>query len=758
VRLVGLASVADQALVTSAIAQALGVRETGGQPLRDSVIARLQEQHLLLLIDNFEHVLPAAPLLADLLAVCPRLRMLVTSRATLHLRGEHEHAVPPLALPESVAPGRQPASPAALALVPAVALFMQRAQAVKADFALDTANAVPVAAICRRLDGLPLAIELAAARVKLLPPAALLARLERPLSLLTGGARDAPARQRTLHATIDWSYQLLHSVEQALFRRLAVFAGGCTIEAVEAICRVGSELEGDVLDWLGSLVDKSLLQDMPGVDDEPRFGMLETVREYGLEQLAATGEEVVVRDRHLQWCLVVAERAEPELLGAEQDRWLMRLAAEHDNLRVALTWTRESGQEEVGLRLASALCRFWWVRGHLSEGQRRVEDLLAAARSDARATTAREKALCGAGRLAQTQLAFGRAAAHYQESLALARQRDDKGSIARVLTHMGDLAQQQGEYDRASGLYQEAATLYRSTGDTSGLAWTLLGWGDMAADRGEYGQAAAHLEAGLVLFRAQGDTFGLALALDQQGRVALAQGEQEQAAVLFEEQLALCRDLGYHTGMGLALANLGHVARDRGDHDRARAKYEASLAVYEQLEDKRGKARALLGLGDVANAQGDRTRAAACYRDSLALFRRGGPAEVVASVLTTLGRLARECGDLQQAHALFAESLALSRTARTPRGVAVTLEGVAGVALAQGEADRAAYLFGAANALWDLVGGPVDAPLPDREVAGARAALGEDAFGAAWAAGRALPLEEAIALALKGRTEMLPRQ
>jgi predicted ATPase len=368
---VPLEALRDPTLVASSIARTLGLQDRAGQVLLDSLRESLQDKQMLLVLDNFEQVVAAAPLVAELLAACPRLKCLVTSRVVLRLRGEHEFPVPPLDLPD---PRHLPAMDT-LSQYAAVELFIQRALALKPDLRVDNATAPAVVAICVRLEGLPLAIELAAARIKLFPPQALLARLGRRLELLRGGTRDMPERHQTLRHAIAWSYDLLEAGEQALFRRLAVFAGGCTLEAAEVVCQAvhapaagpGQSLE--VLDGVASLVDKSLLRQQAQVSGEPRFRMLETLCEYGLECLTASGEEPAVRRAHADYYRVLVEAAEPALTGPAQEAWLEQLEAEHDNVRAALRWAEESGEAEMGLRLAGALCQFWLIRGHLREGQ-----------------------------------------------------------------------------------------------------------------------------------------------------------------------------------------------------------------------------------------------------------------------------------------------------------------------------------------------------------------------------------------------------
>jgi predicted ATPase/class 3 adenylate cyclase len=372
---VPLAPISDPTLVASTVAQTLGVQETGSRPLLERLKEFLQDKAVLLVLDNFEQVIAAVPVVTALHAACPRLKSLVTSREVLRLQGEHEFPVPPLAVPDL---RHLPASER-LSQYAAAALFIQQASAVKPDFMVTNDNAPAVAEICVRLEGLPLAIELAAARSKLLSPQALLARLGSRLELLRGGARDLPARHQTLRGAIAWSYDLLSPDEQALFRRMAVFVGGCTLEAAEAVCRAAGPPELDVLEGMTSLVDKSLLRQEEEANREPRFQMLETIREYGLECLTTSGELESARRAHATDYLALAEEAEPELTGPQQGVWLHRLETEHDNLRAALQWSQARQDAETGLRLGGALWRFWLVRGYLREGRERLGRLLALA-------------------------------------------------------------------------------------------------------------------------------------------------------------------------------------------------------------------------------------------------------------------------------------------------------------------------------------------------------------------------------------------
>ncbi|HET8850938.1 MAG TPA: adenylate/guanylate cyclase domain-containing protein, partial [Ktedonobacteraceae bacterium] len=455
---VSLAPISDAMLVLPAIAKTLGIRDGIGQSLSARLAEVLLKKQVLLLLDNFEQVVGAAPQVADLLSTCPQLKVLVTSREVLHVRAEHEFAVPPLELPDPA----HLSELAAIARAPSVALFLQRAQAVKPEFRLTITNARAVAEICVRLDGLPLAIELAAARMKLLSPQVLLTRLGRRLAMLTGGSRDVPARQQTLRNTIEWSYQLLNAWEQRLFRRLSVFVGGCTLLAAEAVCTLPDDGEGEVLDGVASLIDKSLLKRMEQAgegSEEPRLLMLETIREYGLEVLAARGEEEIALRAHADYFMQFAEEAEPALKGPQLVMWLERLEREHDNLRAALQWALEGGRAEMALRLGTALERFWVVRGHRNEGRAFLERALAG--SAGVTPYVRAKALLAAARLAFIQSNYDQGEVLAQESLALFQELGDRRGIALSLDRLGMAAWRRGNFTAARVLMEEDLALFR---------------------------------------------------------------------------------------------------------------------------------------------------------------------------------------------------------------------------------------------------------------------------------------------------------
>jgi predicted ATPase/class 3 adenylate cyclase/Tfp pilus assembly protein PilF/DNA-binding XRE family transcriptional regulator len=709
--LVELAALADPALVLQAVAKALGVREEPGRPLLATLAAHLQAKAPLLVLDNCEHLIGAcAEVAVALMRACPRLQLLTTSREALEVAGETLYRVPSLTAPD---PGHLPA-PAQLPRYEAVRLFLERAQARRPEFALTTTNARAVAQICARLDGMPLAIELAAARVSVLPVEGIAVRLDDRFRLLTSGPRTALPRQQTLRATLDWSYDLLGEGEQRLLDRLAVFAGGCTLAAAEAVCS-GEGIEAwEVLDLLGGLVNKSLvlLEEAGGeAEQEPgRYRLLETVRQYGWERLVAAHEAAAVRDRHLAWCLALAEQARPELRGLVQGIWLARLEREHDNLRAALGWSiHEAGDAGLGQRLAGALSPFWRRRGYVSEGRGWLDAALA--RADQRSPSARALVLSGAGTLAWMQGEYRRAVSLYEQALGLQRALDNKVDIATSLTALADVASAQGQFNRAVALYEEALALWRAQGDSVGIHMVLLNMGVSAWNQGEYERASTLLEEALVLVRERGDTWGIALTQFNLGWVAYQQGEYGRAGALLDEALALARQLG----------------------------------------DSWGTSFPLIGLGFVAHAQEDYARAGSLFEESLALSRRIGDKSTIAFALLGLGRIAHTRGDYGQAASLHQEGILISHGIGAAHDAAAGLEELAWTTAARGHYKRAALLGGAAEALRQDLGMrlPRNQQAGHAEAVGAmRAVLGEEAFAAAWAEGRALSLEEAIALAL----------
>ncbi|MDQ4078143.1 MAG: tetratricopeptide repeat protein, partial [Chloroflexota bacterium] len=675
---VALAPVSDPDLVISTIAETLHVQERGAAPLRETLQAHLQDKQLLLVLDNFEQVMEATPLVGELLSTCPDLRVLVTSREALRLRGEREYSLPPLPLPEPTQEASSGAEVvAAFSHYAAVELFVERAQAVKNSFTLTPDNALTVAEICRSLDGLPLAIELAAARSKLFSPQALLARLtdaaSGTLNLLKGGARDLPTRHQTLRDTIEWSYNLLDARERALFRYLAVFVGGASFEAIEAVCNREGDLVLDVLDGVASLVDKSLLRQTEQAEGEPRFFLLRTIQEYALEQLEARGEAQAVRHAYAAYYLDLAQAAEPHLRGAEQAVWLKRLEADHDNLRAVLQWSLEQGDAETAARLAGAIWRFWQTYGYISEGRAWLERALLNGSSP-------ESSLPSAVR-------------------------------AKSMLGAGVLAWMQADHAHAMALFENGLHLFEELGDKGGIATMYGNLGVIAMDRGDYDQALQLMEESLMLRRELGDKWGMSICLNNLGAVAGRQGDQERAQRYYEESLALSRELDDKGMVAIQLANLGAVADDQGDYQRALDLHQESLTLRRELGEKSGIARSLLGLGRVAFKQHNTAQACRYYRESLALGRDLGDKETIVDCL---------------------EGFALVASTREP-------------------SVRAARLWGATAGLREVLGvpwRPVARAEYEPYIMAAQQRTDDSAWADAWAEGRQMTLEQAIAYAL----------
>jgi predicted ATPase/class 3 adenylate cyclase len=663
---VPLASVSNPALVVQAVAQSLGVTEAGGEGLLEALEAYLRDRQLLLVLDNFEQLLDAAPLVAELLATAPGIKALVTSRAVLRLRAEHDYPVPPLELPDLT----DRLNVQSVASFEAVVLFVQRARAAKHDFGLTERNVAAVAAICVRLEGLPLAIELAAARVKLLPPEALLDRLQRRLALVAGGARDLPARQQAMRNAIAWSYDLLTVEDRTLFRWSCVFVGGFALDAAEAICGPPGREPSSVLDGLASLVDKSLLRQEQEVG-QPRFTMLETIREYGLERLAEHTEVDVLGRRHAEFFLWLAEEAEPSLRGPAQVEILQRLDAEYANLRAALDWAVENGDAKLGLRICGAMWRFWQVRGLYREGREQVARVLAMPSAAGRSAERAQAEAC-AGRLAFYQTDFEAAGALFENALSIQRELNDKPAIAFSLVNLGMMAQARGNHALARHLVEE----------------------------------------GVATARAGGDRWVLGASLNWLGGVSHAAGDDDQARQFCEEALGLLRALGDLRQIAATLLNLSLIARAQAELPSARSLLEEAVSIARRLGDKGFLPTALMHLALVSDQR-----------------------EV-------------------DSRPLYEESLMIVREVGDRSGIAASLEGLAGVYAREDDLQRAALLYGAASALREAVGAArllEEEAAYNQQLASVRRGLAADAFAAAFAQGRALLLEEAVAEALQPR-------
>ena len=710
---VSLSSLTSPDFVLPAIAKVLDVLENGERSLNDAVKAALRHKDLLLILDNFEHLLEAAPLVTDLMTVSADLRVLVTSREVLHVYGEYEYEVPPLPLPDldHLPPIDELQNHAALAL------FVERARAVKAGFALTAANIKAVAEICVRLDGLPLAIELAAAHSKLLTPLAMLERLTDRLGFLVGQARDVPDRQRTLRGVIDWSYNLLRADEKRLFVRLGVFAGSFTVEAVEAVgitptVRREGNLPG-VIDQLSALIDKHILHAIPDeLEHEPRFRLLATLREYAQERLRASGDFAMLQNRHLQYRLTLAQQGLADIGGPRQAEWLQRLDADRDNFRAALSWALEhSDHSESGLQLTVALGKFWLMHGDWSEGEQWLK----------------------------------RALAQASDALPVWR--------ARALNIASELADKLGNVPAANALAEESLSLFRVLGDERGLADALCNLAGVSLTHNDYARAELLLIEALALYRRLDVASGTAMALSSLGMAAKERGDYAHAETYFNESLDLNRRAGDSLGIAQDLAQLSYSAYWQSDYARSAELGRQSLEAARCANSRRGMAIALDGLGAALACLGRFDEACACLTDSLILFRELGNKSGEATVLADLAHVAIEQGDYARAEPLYLEGLTLACHVGDRRRMSFCLEGL-GQVLTDADLERAAICFGAAQQVRHMIASPLppsEKQLCAQAIKRIRAGLSDGAFEAAWHWGQTTPVDE-IATRLLGRS------
>ena len=590
VQFVSLASIKDPDLVATALASALEIQQVANRSVPQLIGDRLQNSGpFLLVLDNFEQVLPAANLVAESLDACPSLKVMVTSRSCLRIYGEQEFPVTPLAQNS------------------AIELFVQRAAAVWPDFAINSENASAIQEICLRLDGLPLAIELAAARIKVLPPSAILDRLQSRLQLLTGGALDLPERQQTLRNAIDWSHDLLSDAEQRLFRRLSVFEGGCTLEAGEAVCNTSRDLGIDLLGGLSSLVDKNLVQRVDRAEAEPRFVMLETIREYALECLTNSGDLSAARRAHAAYCLVVAEEGNPELSSADRALWLVQCDLEIDNFRSALNWLFQELELDWGLRLCVALFRFWDMREHITEGRARLETIMRLAGTERPKERARVLLFLGA--LATAQGDYPAAESFLEQSLSLYEGLGDQAGIAASLNALAVSARDRGDYSSAQGSFERSLACWRMLSDRLAIARCLHNLADVVKVRGDYARARWALREAADIFEELGDRNGAAWAINQQGDIARAQGDMAAARGFYQRALSAFRKAGDPWGSARSLTDLGEIDCEEGQHVAAHAAYREALEIFAGLGHRRGTARALEGSAFLALARGHPARA-----------------------------------------------------------------------------------------------------------------------------------------------------
>jgi predicted ATPase/DNA-binding response OmpR family regulator len=701
--LVTLASINNPSLVKVQIAQTLGVKESAGQALIEKLKNFLADKQMLLVLDNFEQIVSAAGLIAELLDTAPGLKILVTSQIRLNISGEQLYEVHPLPLPD---PAELPPLEA-LQHVPAVALFTERAQAIQPDFALTSDNAAAVTQICIHLDGLPLAIELAAARINVLSPQAMLARLSNPFSLLVGGERDRPERHQTIRNTLDWSYGFLGAAERALFAQLSVFAGGCTLEAAEAVCELPGGGTLPVIDNLLSLLNKSMLQQRvePLLENyaATRFGMLELIHDYASQRLRESDAAYDAHKRHALYYLAFAEQADRELSGPQEEIRLIQLERDHDNLQKAIQWALDEGENEIALRLCAALWKFWHAHGNQSEGRRWMRIVLERTREFH--TPARVLTLYGSGWL------------HYD----------------------------QGDWEQATAAHEQSLQLARAIGDQFGIAESLHGVGLMARIRGDDAQAIACYEESLAVFRSLGNREGVAWSLDHLGRVAWFQGNPQHAIRMISEALALFRALEYRRGIALMLGNLGAMLLQQGDLEQADIYLGESLALHEKSGDRLGVVAFQIRLAETARYRGDLDQAEALLRTCLNFCRELGYRWYSALALNGLARVGIAQGQYAQAEAQLLEALRLYReTPNNTEGIVASLEGFAELAAARDHMNDALRFYSAAIALRQanrLSLPPANRLLEERLLGRAQKALPEHDYERAWEIGQVAPLD-----------------
>ena len=614
---VAMAGLHDEGLVGPAICRELGIREQARQRPAETIVRSCQDRRLLVMLDNFEHLVGAAPLLAELLGRCRRLRLLVTSRASLRIRGGYELPIEPLPLPdvELAASG----SVEGLIRVPSVTLFRERARAVVPAFEVTAANASEVATICRRLDGLPLALELAAPWVKLLTPAGLLDQLGRQMGLQMEGSRDLPERQRTMAATLAWSCDLLRDDERALLRRLSVFAGSAPLDAIESVCQAAAPLPASTMRLLGVLADQHLVRREPAIEGQQRVSMLETIREYGRMLLDEAGEADATDRAHAEHYDAVVAAARSLLTGPEQVSCARRLEGELDNVRAVLAWSAERGDVETGLRMAAGLVGFWETSGRLREGLTWLERLLlltgageAGEAGDPRVRGAAQEA---AGLLAARLGDFDLSRRRHEESLALCRELDDRGGVAAALHGLGLLDLWRGEPREAEPLLEQALEIRRETGDRYALAVTQNVLGAVVSELGdgEQPRAMRYYEESLAIYRQLGTRIGVSRCLINLGVSARRMGELDRSAASLEEAVELARELDAPELLASALVNLGNVRRSRGDAAAARDLYAEGLRTFSRIGDHRWIAYTLECLAWLAWGVGELRRAARIY-------------------------------------------------------------------------------------------------------------------------------------------------
>src|ERR687897_167523 len=747
-----LEAVSDPALVSQSLASALGIREdvslgVGGRAppsVMERTIDYLDEKKLLVVLDNCEHLIEACAQVVNIvLRSAPEVRVLATSRERLGVGGEVLWPVPPLGLPKP-----DEVSPERLAQCDAVRLFVDRATAVKPTFVLDADAAPAVHEICRRLDGIPLALELTAARVRVLPPGEIAARLQDRFSLLVSGSRGAMERHETLRAAVDWSYELLSEPERELFGRLSVFAGGFALEAAEEVCGDGEAEKKDVLGLLSRLVDQSLV--IPDDGGKARFRMLETMRVYARERLEESGRADALQRRHATYFLELAERAEPQLRGPEQEVWLHPLETDYDNFSAAIDWALRH-DPEMAVRLSGALAWFWNLGGHRSEARRRLDEVLAAGQNATPASRAR--ALAWAAFLGFAEGAQDRAAAQAEEAHELSKEVDHLWWVAMSEGILGMARALQGDINGGGELLEQARAGFGRMGDDWGAALTTCVLGYLSTFAGQHERAAALVKEGLDGFRAVRDRWGQTIALELLGWLARRRGAYEDAVTLREEALGVARDLGLRDEVPFLLVELGNLRALLEDFEAAAILHNEALVLARELGARDIVAHARDGLGLAARRQGLYERAREHHLEALSVYRKAGDTAWTAYSLTSLGFVEELRGDLDAAEAAHRESLQLARELPDPLALALVLDGLACVAAARKQPDRAAVLLGAAEAIRRTAG----TPLPPQERADVDrasdavvSALGRERFTEAREQGLRMSIESAADYARSG--------
>lgn len=762
VSLVALEALTEAPQVILQIASVLGVKEEPGRGLPACVTDHLRTKRLLLVLDNSEHLVEAcATVVESILRECAGVRILVTSREALGITGEMVWTVPTLTVPDvEQLPEASDTLLPLLGKYEAVELFIKRTQAAQEDFALAEDNARVIAQICTQLEGIPLAIELAASRIKENSLEQIHAHLGNFLGI--GSVKGAPplSRQQTLRATLDWSYALLTEAERLLLQRLSVFAGGCTLEAAEAVCSDSKATEAafpilkgsDILPLLTALVDKSLLT---FGEEEPaaggRFRMLEMVRQFAGERFAASGEAPTLMARHQDWFVALAEEADPQLSGPAQAEWLRRLAAEYDNLRLVLARSEQglcSG--EGALRLACAMRLYWYIRGDITEGRKYLTQALAHQDAQARTRT-RAKALNGLGAQVRRLSDLVGARTLFEESLAIRRELGEGKAIAETIANLGIIQHDLGNYAASRALYEESLSIHRQLGDKAGMAITLANLGATALNQGDLIRAREQLSEGLQLYRELGDRAKIAWALNTLGNVTTGLGDLLQAETMHEESLVHLNAIGDRNGIAWTRNFQGNIAFRRGDYTQAQALHQESLNLFRDLGEKYGMALALQFLGETAFAQGELASAQSLLEESRSIYIERRIKQGIAWTVCTLGSVSYAQGDATTGRALFKESLSLFKETEGKIGIATTLQALA-TAMLDDDICFAVSLWGAEQSLRENIS--LAMPLKeqdkyDHQLSQTRAALGEDAFIAAWETGRALTWEQATDYALE---------